>query len=266
MRARRRRAAESTQARGPVPVLCGRPRVPGAATAARRLLLATPGLGRPLPDADLMPADARRYRDGRAGVTQVRVGRRPALLRLAGIDPATVSGRRVERDVARVRRVGGGRPPAEKKPGKSSPASIALMQRPRPRSPPTAHARQRRLFAHRRPSPQDDGVFAASGDSSGSRRYPARVISVDPSLAECRRQVGPSPNLKDHDFRCRPRHPLVYDPQANYRRPSCIEKGGSPSPGRNSPDPRRQRRQQRLRPARLEIPPNIASATAIDSA
>ena len=109
---------------------------------ARRLLLATPGLGRPLPDADLMPAELRaaivlfaslldeRQRRLFAGLESLKCGwggdRRIA--GLLGIDPATVStGRRqlVERDVDldRVRRVGGGRPPAEKKRRKSSPAS-----------------------------------------------------------------------------------------------------------------------------------------------
>ena len=113
-----------------------------AADRARRLLLATPGLGRPLPDAGLMPAELRaaivlfaslldeRQRRLFAGLESLKCGwggdRRIA--GLLGIDPATVStGRRqlVERDVDldRVRRVGGGRPPAEKKRRKSSPAS-----------------------------------------------------------------------------------------------------------------------------------------------
>ena len=50
--------AESTQARGPVPVLrVSTARARRGNCASRRLLLATPGLGRPLPDADLMPAN-----------------------------------------------------------------------------------------------------------------------------------------------------------------------------------------------------------------
>ena len=130
-----------------VPVLRGRPRAPGAATAR-----APPAAGhartraspaRRRPDAG---GTARRYRVVRqfarrtgqrrlfagAGVTQVRVGRRPAHRRLLGIDPATVStGRRqlVERDVDldRVRRVGGGRPPAEKKTPKVIARLEALM-------------------------------------------------------------------------------------------------------------------------------------------
>ena len=85
-----------------------------------------------------MPA-ARRYRVvrqfarpaasvRRAGVLKCGWGGDRRIAGLLGIDPATVStGRRqlVERDVDldRVRRVGGGRPPAEKKRRKSSPAS-----------------------------------------------------------------------------------------------------------------------------------------------
>ncbi len=109
---------------------------------ARRLLLATPGLGQPLPDADLMPEELRaaivlfaslldeRQRRLFAGLEALKCGwggdRRIA--RLLGIDPSTVaSGRRqlVARDVEvdRVRRAGGGRTPTEKKHRKSSPAS-----------------------------------------------------------------------------------------------------------------------------------------------
>ena len=109
---------------------------------ARRLLMATPGLVRPLPEADLMPEELRaaivlfaslldeRQRRLFAGLEALKCGwggdRRIA--QLLGIDPSTVAaGRRqlVERDVEidRVRRVGGGRPPAEKKRRKSSPTS-----------------------------------------------------------------------------------------------------------------------------------------------
>ena len=109
---------------------------------ARRLLMATPGLGRPLPDANLMPEELRaaivlfaslldeRQRRLFAGLEALKCGwggdRRIA--RLLGIDPSTVAaGRRqlVERDIEvdRVRRAGGGRRPAEKKRRKSSPAS-----------------------------------------------------------------------------------------------------------------------------------------------
>ena len=109
---------------------------------ARRLLLATPGLGQPLPDADLMPEELRaaivlfaslldeRQRRLFAGLEALKCGwggdRRIA--RLLGIDPSTVAaGRRqlVERDIEvdRVRRAGGGRTPTEKKRRKSSPAS-----------------------------------------------------------------------------------------------------------------------------------------------
>ena len=109
---------------------------------SRRLLLATPGLGQPLPDADLMPEELRaaivlfaslldeRQRRLFAGLEALKCGwggdRRIA--RLLGIDPSTVaSGRRqlVERDVEvdRVRRAGGGRTPTEKKHRKSSSAS-----------------------------------------------------------------------------------------------------------------------------------------------
>ena len=108
---------------------------------ARRLLMATPGLVRPLPDADLMPEELRAASccspacstSGSglfAGLEALKCGwggdRRIA--RLLGIDPSTVAaGRRqlVERDVEvdRVRRAGGGRRPTEKKRRKSSPAS-----------------------------------------------------------------------------------------------------------------------------------------------
>ena len=101
---------------------------------ARRLLMATPGLGRPLPDVDVMPEELRaaivlfaslldeRQRRLFAGLESLKCGwggdRRIATL--LGIDPSTVAtGRRqlVDRDVEvdRVRRAGGGRPPTEKK-------------------------------------------------------------------------------------------------------------------------------------------------------
>ena len=97
--------------------------------------MATPGLGRPLPDADLMPEELRaaivlfaslldeRRRRLFAGLESLKCGwggdRRIAAL--LGIDPSTVAtGRRqlVERDVEvdRVRRAGGGRTPTEKTP------------------------------------------------------------------------------------------------------------------------------------------------------
>ncbi len=109
---------------------------------ARRLVMATPGLGRALPDADLMPEELRaaivlfaslldeRQRRLFAGLESLKCGwggdRRIASL--LGIDPSTVAaGRRqlVERDVEvdRVRRAGGGRKRTEKKRPKSSPAS-----------------------------------------------------------------------------------------------------------------------------------------------
>ena len=109
---------------------------------ARRLLMATPGLVRPLPEADLMPEELRaavvlfaslldeRQRRLFADLEALKCGwggdRRIA--QLLGIDPSTVAaGRRqlVERDVEidRVRRAGGGRPPTEKKRRKSSPTS-----------------------------------------------------------------------------------------------------------------------------------------------
>ena len=95
---------------------------------ARRLLMATPGLVRPLPDADLMPEELRaaivlfaslldeRQRRLFAGLESLKCGwggdRRIATL--LGIDSSTVAaGRRqlVDRDVEvdRVRRAGGGR-------------------------------------------------------------------------------------------------------------------------------------------------------------
>ena len=109
---------------------------------ARRLSMATPGLVRPLPEADLMPEELRaavvlfaslldeRQRRLFAGLEALKCGwggdRRIA--QLLGIDPSTVAaGRRqlVERDVEidRVRRAGGGRPRTEKKRRKSSPTS-----------------------------------------------------------------------------------------------------------------------------------------------
>ena len=109
---------------------------------ARRLLMATPGLGRPLPDTDVMPEELRaaivlfaslldeRQRRLFAGLESLKCGwggdRRIATL--LGIDPSTVAtGRRqlVDRDVEvdRVRRAGGGRTRLEKKRRKSSPAS-----------------------------------------------------------------------------------------------------------------------------------------------
>ena len=109
---------------------------------ARRLLTATPGLVRPLPDADLMPEELRaaivlfaslldeRQRRLFAGLESIKCGwggdRRIAAL--LGIDPSTVAaGRRqlAERDVEvdRVRRAGGGRKRLEKKRPKSLPAS-----------------------------------------------------------------------------------------------------------------------------------------------
>ena len=105
-------------------------------------LMATPGLVRPLPAADLMPEELRaaivlfaslldeRQRRLFAGLEALKCGwggdRRIA--QLLGIDPSTVAaGRRqlVERDIEldRVRRAGGGRPPTEKKRRKSSPTS-----------------------------------------------------------------------------------------------------------------------------------------------
>ena len=109
---------------------------------ARRLLIATPGLVRPLPDVELIPEELRaaivlfaslldeRQRRLLAGLESLKCGwggdRRIA--ELLGVDPATVAtGRRqlVERDVDvdRVRRAGGGRRRTEKKRRKSSPAS-----------------------------------------------------------------------------------------------------------------------------------------------
>ncbi len=102
---------------------------------ARRLLTAPPGLGRPLPAADLMPEELRaaivlfaslldeRRRRLFAGLESLQCGWGGArrIAPLLGIDPSTVAtGRRQlgERDVAvdRVRRAGGGRTPPEKTP------------------------------------------------------------------------------------------------------------------------------------------------------
>ena len=109
---------------------------------ARRLLLAAPGLVRPLPEAELLPDELHaalalfaslldeRQRRLFAGLESLKCGwggdtRVAALL---GLDPATVArGRRqlAERDIdaERVRRPGGGRKAAEKKRPRSSPAS-----------------------------------------------------------------------------------------------------------------------------------------------
>ena len=110
---------------------------------ARRLLMATPGLVRPLPDADLIPEELRaaivlfaslldeRQRRLFAGLESLKCGwggdRRIATL--LGIDPSTVAtGRRqlVEHDVEvdRVRRAGGGRHPTEKNAGSHRPRSL----------------------------------------------------------------------------------------------------------------------------------------------
>ena len=107
---------------------------------ARRLLMATPGLGRPLPDVDVMPEELRaaivlfaslldeRQRRLFAGLESLKCGwggdRRIATL--LGIDPSTVAtGRRqlVDRhvEVDRVRRAGGGGPPTEKNAGSHRP-------------------------------------------------------------------------------------------------------------------------------------------------
>ena len=109
---------------------------------ARRLLLAAPGLARPLPEAELLPDELRaalvlfaslldeRQRRLFAGLESLKCGwggdtRIAALL---GLDAATVARGRhqlIERDIAadRVRRPGGGRKAAEKKRPRSSPAS-----------------------------------------------------------------------------------------------------------------------------------------------
>ena len=109
---------------------------------ARRLLLAVPGLVRPLPEAELLPDELHaalvlfaslldeRQRRLFAGLESLKCGwggdtRIAALL---GLDAATVArGRRqlVERDIVadRVRRAGGGRKATEKKHRRSSPAS-----------------------------------------------------------------------------------------------------------------------------------------------
>ena len=108
----------------------------------RRLQMATPGLLRPLPDVEVMPAELRasivlfaslldeRQRRLFAGLESLKCGwggdRRIATL--LGIDPSTVAtGRRQliahDVEVDRVRRAGGGRKPTEKKRRKSSPGS-----------------------------------------------------------------------------------------------------------------------------------------------
>ena len=162
---------------------------------ARRLLMATPGLGRPLPDADLMPEELRaaialfaslldeRQRRLFAGLESLKCGwggdRRIASL--LGVDPSTVAtGRRqlVERDVEvdRVRRAGGGRTPTEKnarslRPPRSPDGSRdgrRPRQRPEVDAPHhrqtrrrTPRARHRRLPPDGRPTAQGNGLFAA---------------------------------------------------------------------------------------------------------
>ena len=158
--------------------------------------MATPGLVRPLPEADLMPEELRaaiglfaslldeRQRRLFAGLEALKCGwggdRRIA--QLLGIDPSTVAaGRRqlVERDIEldRVRRAGGGRPRTEKNAGSPrpprSPDGPRDGRRPARRpevDPPhdrqgrrrTGQARHRHLRADRRPASQADGFLVAS--------------------------------------------------------------------------------------------------------
>ena len=171
---------------------------------ARRLLLATPGLVRPLPDADLMSEELRaaimlfaslldeRQRRLFAGLESLKCGwggdRRIATL--LGIDPSTVAtGRRqlVAHDVEfdRVRRAGGGRRPTEKNAGSQRPSRSPDGARDRRRPGPglevdapydgqdcrpTAHARHQRLRADRRPAPQGNGLLAARQPQETRRR------------------------------------------------------------------------------------------------
>ena len=131
------RGAVTAQARPPVPLLRGYCAADRARQTqqlrAKRLLLATPGLVPPLPDADLMPEELRaalvlfaslfneRQRRLFAGLKALKCGWGGAgrIARLLGIDPLTVAaGRRqpVERDVRLnpARRGGGGRRPTKR--------------------------------------------------------------------------------------------------------------------------------------------------------
>ena len=149
---------------------------------ARRLLLATPGLVRPLPEADLMPEELRaaivlvaslldeRQRRLFAGLEALKRGwggdRRIA--GLLGIDPSTVAaGRRqlVERDIEidRVRRAGGERPPTENNAGSHRPRRSGdgprNGRRPSPRPEDPLHLDPIRELDHRRsPRAQASGV------------------------------------------------------------------------------------------------------------
>jgi len=109
---------------------------------ARRVRLAEPGAGGPVPSADVMPDELKaalllfasvldeKTRRLYAGLEALKTGRGgdQRIAALLGIDPGTVArGRRelLERDieVERVRRAGGGRKSVEKKRPRSSPGS-----------------------------------------------------------------------------------------------------------------------------------------------
>ena len=130
------------------PILRGRPRPPDAtATRDRPLLPATPGLVRPLPDADLLPEKLRPAIVLFASLVKrpaVKAVRRPQTVKcgwgrdrrispLLRVDPSTAAAGRqqfLKRNVElnRARRVGRRRQPSEKR-RKSSPAPKALPAR-----------------------------------------------------------------------------------------------------------------------------------------
>ena len=192
---------------------------------ARRLLMATPGLGRPLPDADLMPEELRaaialfaslldeRQRRLFAGLESLKCGwggdRRIASL--LGVDPSTVAtGRRqlVERDVEvdRVRRAGGGRTRTEKnarslRPPRSPDGSRdgrRPRQRPEVDAPHhrqtrrrTPRARHRRLPPDGRPTAQGNGLFAARQPQEARRRLASEPRPAVPAPAPA---TAPTPS------------------------------------------------------------------------
>ena len=183
---------------------------------ARRLLMATPGLVRPLPAADLMPEELRaaivlfaslldeRQRRLFAGLEALKCGwggdRRIA--QLLGIDPSTVAaGRRqlVERDVEldRVRRAGGGRPPTEKNAGSHrrhrSPDGPRDGRRPaqRPEVDTPHHRQGRRRIVQARHGHLQDGGSRARRRGGGGPQAMVRSVSADGSTGRGDRRRRP---------------------------------------------------------------------------
>ena len=230
---------------------------------ARRLLMATPGLGRPLPDADLMPEELRaaialfaslldeRQRRLFAGLESLKCGwggdRRIATL--LGIDPSTVAtGRRqlVERDVEvdRVRRAGGGRTPTEKKTPDVFARLEALMAHETAGDP--VSGLRRPVEADRNPpaTAPDEAATAAAvtqlpvallerpipGESSGltpaGKR--ARLVGIDAEADAVRSHRGSS--LPHHGRTVDGVNVLIELQRAQPRRPLAHGRLGPPEP------------------------------------